>query len=72
MRRPSGESMTTAAPVPLFPAFEFLAFFASLADRIPAFPSPALSVRVTRMVHENLAQAIEDLSARIVAIRDSL
>jgi len=24
------------------------------------------------MVHENLSQAIEDLSARIIAIRDSL
>jgi len=27
---------------------------------------------MTQLMHENLSQAIEDLSARIIAIRDSL
>ena len=29
-------------------------------------------VLCSRMIHENLSQAIEDLSSRIIAIRDSL
>jgi hypothetical protein len=32
----------------------------------------ARPAKVDRMIHENLSQAIEDLSSRMIAIRDSL
>jgi hypothetical protein len=47
------------------------------APRMPASrgrlsPLPAMCYGERSMIHENLAQSIEDLSARIIAIRDSL
>jgi hypothetical protein len=50
------------------PRSSIIVFFAGQR----AFPPPALCATVSGMVHENLAQSIEDLSARIIAIRDSL
>ena len=55
-------------------------FFVSaqlLLMRLPAMPVVAFDFRTPRiaamsMIHENLPASIEDLSARIIAIRDSL
>jgi hypothetical protein len=43
-----------------------------LPAKRPSLPSPLIPTKLPRMIHENLLQSIEGLSARIIAIRDSL
>jgi hypothetical protein len=38
----------------------------------PGFSKSPVHATIIRMNHENLSQAIENLSARMIAIRDSL
>jgi hypothetical protein len=38
----------------------------------PAVAKPSFRCYSSGMIHENLSQAIEDLSSRMIAIRDSL